>query len=96
MLGTISKIQWFYKNVSGSLTDVAQLVGASSHKLKGREFDSPSGHVPKLWVQSPVGAHMGDNKFMFLSDIDVSLPPSLPLPLSLKAMKKMSLSEDKN
>ena len=38
-----------------ALAGVACLVGASSHALKGRGFHSPSGHMPRLWIQSPVG-----------------------------------------
>ena len=33
-------------------------------------------YTKRLWVQSPVRAHMGDNPLMFLSHVDVSrLPP---------------------
>lgn len=34
------------------------LAGASSCTPKGGVFNSRSGHVPRLWVQSPVGVHM--------------------------------------
>ena len=51
-------------------------VGQSrSHKLKGHWFDSWSWHMPGLWVQSLVGVHMKGNQWMFLSRINVSLPP---------------------
>ena len=46
----------------------------SSSKPKGHRFDSRSGHMPRLLVQSPVGAHIRGNQSMFLSHIDVSLP----------------------
>ena len=39
----------------------------------GHWFDSQSGHVCGLWVQSPVRAYAGGNLSMFLSHIDVSL-----------------------
>ena len=60
---------------------VAQLVGAQSHRLKGHRLDSLSGHIPRFWVQSLARAHTGNNLLMFLSHINVSL--SLPLPSSL-------------
>ena len=44
---------------------------ASSHKAKGCQFNSRSGHRPGLWVQSPVGACEGQ-------PIDVSPPLFLP------------------
>ena len=50
-----------------ALASVAQLVGTSSGKLKGHGFDSWQGHMRRLWVQSPVGAHMRDSQSMFLS-----------------------------
>ena len=50
----------------------------SSHKAKGRQFDSQSGHMPGLWVQSPLGACAGGSQSMFLSYISVSLPLFLP------------------
>ena len=40
---------------------VAQLVGASFQTPKGCRFDSQSGYIPRLWVQSLVGAHRGGN-----------------------------------
>ena len=39
-----------------ALADVAPWVGAWSRKLKSRLFNSRSGCVPRLWVQSPDGA----------------------------------------
>ena len=73
---------------------------ASSHKLKGPGFDSQSGRMPGLQVQSPVRAHavpgwkctMG-NQSMFLSHIDVSLPVLFPSLLSINN-EKMSSGED--
>ena len=34
---------------------------AASHKVRGRWFDSQSGHVPGLWVRCPVGEHTRGN-----------------------------------
>ena len=65
-----------------ALAIVAQVVGASSHDLKGHEFDSWSGHIPRLQVRSLVGEPMEGDQSMFFCCIDV--PPSL----SLKTMKK--------
>ena len=47
-------------------------------KAKGRLFNSGSGHMPRLWVQSPVGEFMRVNQSVFLSPINVSLPLFLP------------------
>ena len=44
---------------------------------KFARFDFQSGHMPRLQVQTLVGAHMAGNQLMFLSHVDVSL--SLPL-----------------
>ena len=46
----------------------------SSRKVKVCRFDSWSGHMPGLPVQSPVRAHMGGNRSKFLSHTDVFLP----------------------
>ena len=40
---------------------------ASPCKPKGRQFNSRSGHMPGLWVQSPVWACMRGSLSMFLS-----------------------------
>lgn len=50
----------------------AQPIGVLSHTLKGFGFDSWSGHILRLWVSSPVRAHMGGNKSMFLTLIFLS------------------------
>ena len=68
------------KKLSGP-GQVAQLVGAFSRITKGCRFDSQSGHIPRLRVQSLFGAHMGGKRPKFLSHKDVSLslsPTSLP------------------
>ena len=46
---------------------MAQLIGASFHIPKGWGFDSQSGHIHRLWVQSPLEVQMGGNQMMFLS-----------------------------
>ena len=51
---------------------------ASSCKLKVCQVDSASGHMPALWVRSPVGAPVRGNWLMFLSHIDVSPPLFIP------------------
>ena len=57
----------------------------SSCKLKGRGFNSRSGHTPGLRVQSPAAVCARGSGSMFLSHIGVSLP----LPLSLDSIKEM-------
>ena len=59
---------------------------ASSCKSEGHWFDSWSGHVTGLWGPSLVRECVRGNWSMFLSHIDVSLPPFLlpffpPFPL---------------
>ena len=66
------------KNAYEALASVAQLVEASSHRPKGQEFDSQSGHMPGSQVQSLAGVQMKGNQWEFLSHIDVSLPLFLP------------------
>ena len=56
---------------------VAQLFGVLFSTLKGRGFDSWSGHIPRLWVQSPVGERMGGTQSMCLTLTFFSLPSSL-------------------
>ena len=60
---------------------VFQLVGMSSSTLKVYRFHSQSGHIPRLWVQSPVRVLVGGNQSMFLSHINASLSLSLSLSL---------------
>ena len=43
-------------------------------EMKGHRFHCWSGHVPGLWVQSPVAAHTRGNQWMFLS-LSFFLPP---------------------
>ena len=78
-----------------ALAGVAQLVGASSSKPKGLGFNSQSGHLPRLRVRSPVGAHMRGKRLMFpLTPLFLCPPhPALSSPLSLKSIS-MSSGED--
>ena len=69
-------------------SQVARLVGASSHAPKVCGFDPQSGPIPRLWVQSLVRAHMEGNWSMFLSHIDISFSLSPSLPVSLKSIIK--------
>ena len=64
---------------------VARLVGASSHKVKGCEFDSQSRHIPRL-------QHIQVTTNWCFSHQCLSLSTSLPL--CLKPIS-MSLAEDK-
>ena len=57
---------------------VAHLVRASPCMPAGCRFEPWSGHIPRLWVRTPVGACKGGNQSMFLSHIYVSLFLSLP------------------
>ena len=85
---------------SSALAGVAQLAGASSRRPKGCGFDFLSGHIPRLWVRSPVGVRtggctqLGCNLSMFLPMAFLPLP--LPSSLSLKKInnEKMTLGED--
>ena len=80
-----------------ALASVAQLVGESSHRPKGCRLDSQSGHIPKMWVPSPVWV------VTVRQPIDVSLSHqsisslSAPSPTSFlcENNEKMSSGEDK-
>ena len=75
---------YMYQDLFLFHSDWCRLVGwASSYKVKGHQFNSWSGHMPGLQVQSQVGAHTRSNESVFLSRIDVSLPLFLPLFRSL-------------
>ena len=68
---------------------MAQLDGVSSCKLKGHGYDSWSGHMTRLQVRSPVGAHMRQpiSHRCFSHDVNSlshqCFSPSLSLSLSL-------------
>ena len=70
----------------------AQVVGALSHTPKGFRSDSPSGHMPRLWVRTQVRVHTRGKQ-----PIDVSLfpPPSLYPQVRIKlkrgGLKQMQL-----
>ena len=57
-----------------------------TRKPKGHWFDSRSGYMPGLWVQSLIGTCVRGNQSVFFFHIDISLPFSLPAPLSKKYM----------
>ena len=80
------------KKMSFSPAGVAQLVGASSHTPKGWQIDPQSGHTPRLWVWSLVGAYTGGNWSTFLSHNDVCLSFFLFLSLSLSLSLSLYLS----
>ena len=71
---------------------VAPLVGALSHALKGCGFDSWLGPVPRLQVRSLVGS-VGEATHQCVSLTSVFLSLSLHLPISLKSIN-ISLGED--
>ena len=84
------------------MASVAQLVGVPSHTQKGYGFDSQSGHIPRLQVQSLVWVHMIPGTGVYeRQPIDVplsyqcvcvcvSLSVSLPHPLPPSSLSKNS------
>ena len=64
----------FIKKLRHSPDRCGSVGWASSHKAKGCHFDSGSGHMPRLWMQSPVGVPTRGKLSMFLSHTDASLP----------------------
>ena len=76
--------------------DYVSVGWVSCCQSKGCQFHSLSGHMPGLWVWSPVGAHLRDIWSMLLLHIDVSpsLSPSLPPSLKInKICKKLPTSK---
>ena len=69
---TVGNSMEFPQKVKNGAGRVAQLIGASSYTSKGCSFNPWSGHIPGLWVWSP----------MLLSHTDVSLSLSSPSSLS--------------
>ena len=50
-----------------------------AYKPKGRQFNSQSGHVPRLWASSPVeDVQEATNQCISLTLVFLSLPLSLP------------------
>ena len=70
----------------------AMAVWLTQHQ-EGCGFNSQSGHVPRLQVQSPFGACTEDNRLMILSHVNVSLFLFLSFPVSLEAVNP-ALDED--
>ena len=92
--GFLSKVRIVAIKSHMSPVRVVQLVGASSGTPNGCQFDSQSGHIPKLWVQSLAWEHAGGNQsVIFLSHINVFL--ALPTPL-LSLPPFLSLSVNKH
>ena len=86
VLTSLSNVHW------PVLASVTQLIGALSSKPKGCGFDSQSGHMPRLWVQSPVWAcTRGTDQCFFLTLmlLSPSLSPSLPISLKSISMSQM-------
>ena len=54
---------------------MAWLAGRWSCTPKGHQFNSQSGHMPRLWIWSHVQALMKGNQLMFPSYIEVSFLP---------------------
>ena len=83
--------------MSKALTQCGSVGWASSCKAKGCRFDSWSGHMPGLWVQSPVGVHMTANWLMPLSrqSFSPSFSFSPSLLVSLKVNKTFLKSNKK-
>ena len=82
----------FLKIKRRALDGVAQVVGALSCKSKVSRFDSQSGHLPRLQVQSLTGCVQEATDWSFSHRCPSFSRPSLPL--SLKSVN-MSLGEDK-
>ena len=76
--------QWPKTKDTAFCSDQCGTVGwASSHKAKGRWFDSQSGQKPALQVRSLVGRSTYKRKLIHvLPRVDVSLPFSRPSPIS--------------
>ena len=68
--------QGLNKYLQFALAGVAQLVGMLSCKPKDCRFDSQSGHMPELWVQSQSRCIWEENQSIFLS-LFISLPSCL-------------------
>ena len=82
-LTIIFKLKLHKRNLFLGPGCMAQLVGALFCAPGGRQFDSWSGHMPRLWVRSMIGVHAGGNQPMFLS-----------LSLSLEKLMDIFLGED--
>lgn len=58
MYTLIEEIKTPHIKTQQTLGSVPQLVGASPYKPKGCGFNSPTGHIPSLWVK----VHAGSNR----------------------------------
>ena len=68
-----------------ALAGVSQWIECPPVKQKGHRFNSQSGHMPGLQARFPSWEHLRGNQLMYLSHIDLSLPLSPFLPLSLRS-----------
>ena len=71
-----------------ALDSVAQLVGAMPCRPVGCGFDSRSGHMPRLQVQSPVRVCMRRQPIDVCLSLYLSLSLSLSLSLPLSQKKQ--------
>ena len=87
-----AKIKLLLKKLQAwALAGVAQLVGASSSKLKGHGFNFRSGHIPGLWSRSPVQVRLQEAPDRCFSLTLMFLSPSVFLPSSHSKIKKHAL-----
>ena len=84
--GLVSYPRVAAKNQEGP-GQVPQLVGALLRAPKYRVLYSWSGYIPRLLIPSPVGVRARGNQPVFLLNINVSLPSSLPF-----CVKSISIS----
>ena len=93
--------KYMMKKLRHSPGQVAQLVGTTSHTPKGCRLDSLSGHIPRSWVRSPVGMHMGGNRSIFLLSyqcffLSLSLSLSLSPSPHFFCLKSINISLGEN
>ena len=81
------------KIMTVALASVGQLVGVPSCEPKACRFNSQSGHMPGLWIWSPVRVRREID--VSLSQWCVSHPLSPSLPISLKSISMSLLRVEK-
>ena len=71
-------VKFLLNLVTVALASVAQLVGALSYTPKGWGFGFWSGHIPRLWVQSPLRSEWeATNQCFSLTLVFLTLYPSI-------------------
>ena len=86
------KNKWNYKKWI-ALAGVAQMIRASSHKLKGHGFDSQSGHMPKVMGSiSGWGAYKRQTIYVMLSQFSLSSLTSQSLNIGIALSMVLSLA----